>query len=101
MWGIGCSPFATPGFWGPAPMFGSYMGGLWGCSSMFMGPMMFSPMSSMYGGFAGSMIGGGLGGALGYFAAGGMNNPWAGMTGMFVGNMLGSSLGWLAGSFGF
>ncbi|MCE7870567.1 hypothetical protein DYH09_09345 [bacterium CPR1] len=81
-------------------MFGSYMGGLWGCSSMFMGPMMFSPMS-MYGGFAGSMIGGGLGGALGYFAAGGMNNPWAGMTGMFVGNMLGSSLGWLAGSFGF
>lgn len=97
MWGIGCfNPCMS--FFGPS-MF-PYMGGMWGCSSMFLGPSMFCSPFNMFGGMAGSMIGSGLGGALGYFAAGGMHNPWMGMTGMMLGSGLGSSLGWLAGSFG-
>lgn len=101
MWGIGCcDPFGGMGFFGPsawgcAPFFG----GMWGCSSMFMGPSFYSPFN-FYGGFAGSMIGSGIGGALGYFVAGGARNPWMGMTGAFLGSSLGSSLGWMAGSFG-
>lgn len=100
MWG--CVDFCSPmSFFGPSFGCMPYMGGMWGCSNMFMGPSMFFNPMPFYGGFAGSMIGSGIGGALGYFAAGGSHNPWMGMTGAIVGSSLGSSLGWLAGSFGF
>lgn len=96
MWGIGCFNPAMS-FYGPSFPF---MGGMWGCSSMFLGPSMFMSPFNMVSGMAGSMIGSGLGGTLGYLAFGGMSNPWMGMTGMMMGSMFGSSLGWLAGSFG-
>ncbi|HXE71087.1 MAG TPA: hypothetical protein VNO81_00375 [Candidatus Nitrosotenuis sp.] len=83
---FGCSPFG-------------YLGGCYGLGMGMLGaPFFANPFGSLYGGYAGSLIGSGLFGLLG-MGLGSSYGPMGMMGGAMLGSMLGGGLGWGLGSY--